>query len=90
MIYSAANIGLALQNNYAALMVLRCLQSAGSSGTAALANAVVSDIITSQQRGAYVSYLSVAPQAGTISNGKSHPYLRRSLTLLPFRLQAHR
>lgn len=31
-IYFAANIGLALQNSYAALFVLRMLQSAGSSG----------------------------------------------------------
>ncbi|KAF2239490.1 putative quinidine resistance protein 2 [Viridothelium virens] len=45
-------------------MVLRCLQSAGGSGTVALANAVVSDIVTSQERGVYVSYMSVAPQAG--------------------------
>lgn len=45
-------------------MVLRCLQSAGGSGTVALANAVVSDIVTPQERGVYVSYMSVAPQAG--------------------------
>ncbi|RDW62538.1 hypothetical protein BP5796_10840 [Coleophoma crateriformis] len=64
VIYVAANIGLALQNNYAALMVLRCLQSAGGSGTVALASAVVSDIVTSQERGVYVSYMSVVPQAG--------------------------
>ncbi len=62
--YVAANIGLSIQNDYAALMVLRCLQSAGCSGTMALANAVVSDIVTSQDRGVYVSYMSVAPQAG--------------------------
>ena len=30
-LYFSANLGLALQNNYAALVVLRCLQSAGSS-----------------------------------------------------------
>lgn len=30
----------------------------------ALANAVVADIVTSQERGVYVSYMSVAPQAG--------------------------
>ena len=64
IIYMAANLGLALQNNYAALMVLRMLQSAGGSGTVALANAVVADIVTSQERGAYVSYMSVPPQAG--------------------------
>ena len=64
VIYVAANVGLAVQDSYAALMVLRCLQSAGSSGTVTLANAVVADLVTSQQRGAYVSYLSAAPQAG--------------------------
>lgn len=64
IIYMAANIGLGIQNNYAALMVLRCLQSAGGSGTVALANAVVSDIVTPQERGVYVSYMSVIPQAG--------------------------
>lgn len=40
------------------------MQSAGSSGTVALANAVVADIVTSQERGVYISYVSVAPQAG--------------------------
>nr|POE99461.1 itaconate transport protein [Quercus suber] len=64
IIYVGANIGLALQNDYAALMVLRCMQAAGGSGTVALATAVVSDIVTSQERGVYVSYMSVAAQAG--------------------------
>lgn len=64
VIYAAANIGLGIQNDYAALLVLRCLQSAGSSGTVALANAVVCDIVTSQERGTYVSYMSIATQAG--------------------------
>ncbi|KUJ07532.1 MFS multidrug transporter-like protein [Mollisia scopiformis] len=64
IIYMAANIGLGVQNNYAALMVLRMLQSAGGSGTVALSNAVVSDIVTSQERGTYISYISIAPQAG--------------------------
>ncbi|KAH8805217.1 MFS multidrug transporter-like protein [Xylogone sp. PMI_703] len=64
IVYIAANIGLGLQNNYAALMILRCLQSAGGSGTVALAAAVVSDIVTPQERGVYVSYMSVIPQAG--------------------------
>ena len=34
--YLAANIGLALQNSYAALFILRCIQSSGSSGAIAL------------------------------------------------------
>ncbi|CZR52217.1 uncharacterized protein PAC_02094 [Phialocephala subalpina] len=50
IIYLAADLGLALQDNYAGLMVLRCLQSTDSSGTVALANAVVADIATSSER----------------------------------------
>lgn len=53
-IYIGANIGLALQNNYAALLVLRCLQSTGSSGTIALGNGVVGDIASSGERGKYM------------------------------------
>jgi multidrug resistance protein len=64
VVYIAANIGLGVQNSYPALMVLRCIQSAGSSATVALANAVVADMVTSQERGIYVSYMSIAPQAG--------------------------
>ena len=64
VLYIAANIGLALQNNYAALMVLRCLQSAGSSGTIALANAVVADVVTPAERGIYIAYTSVPPMIG--------------------------
>ena len=63
IIYIVANIGLAVQNSYSALLVLRCVQSAGSIGTVALANAVVADIVTSSERGIYIAYTSVAPQA---------------------------
>lgn len=63
-IFTAANIGLALQNNYAALLVLRMLQSAGSSGTVALANGVVGDIITSAERGTYVAFASLGGLLG--------------------------
>lgn len=52
--YIGANIGLALQNKYAALLVLRCLQSTGSSGTFALGTGVVGDITTSGERGKYM------------------------------------
>ncbi|THX85877.1 citrate synthase [Aureobasidium pullulans] len=64
VIYLAANLGLALQNNYAALLVLRCLQSGGSSGTIALANGVVGDIVTSAERGSYVAFASVSSILG--------------------------
>ncbi|KAH6679702.1 major facilitator superfamily domain-containing protein [Halenospora varia] len=66
IIYFGANLGLALQNSYAALMVLRCLQSSGSSGTVALANALVSDIVTSAERGKYVGYASLGAFLGPI------------------------
>jgi MFS family permease len=36
IIYLGANIGLALQNSYVSLFLLRCLQSTGSSGAFAL------------------------------------------------------
>ncbi|KAK3935625.1 major facilitator superfamily domain-containing protein [Diplogelasinospora grovesii] len=54
-IYLGANIGLALQNNYAALMVLRALQSTGSSATVAIGSAVMADFTTSAERGGYIT-----------------------------------
>jgi MFS family permease len=63
-LYLVANLGLALQNSYPALMVLRCLQSAGSSGTIALANGVVGDIVTSAERGQYIAFTSISSVLG--------------------------
>ncbi|OIW22430.1 putative MFS transporter, partial [Coniochaeta ligniaria NRRL 30616] len=63
-IYLAANIGLALQDNYAALLVLRCLQSSGSSGTIALGSAVVADVSTRAERGKYIGYASMGVTLG--------------------------
>jgi multidrug resistance protein len=54
-IYLGANIGLGLQQNYAALMVLRAMQSTGSSATVALGNAVMADFTTSADRGGYIT-----------------------------------
>ncbi|KUJ14094.1 MFS general substrate transporter [Mollisia scopiformis] len=59
IVFTAANIGLALQNNYVALLILRMIQAAGSSGTVALANGVVGDIVTSAERGTYIAYASL-------------------------------
>lgn len=64
VIYLIADLGLALQNNYAALLVLRMLQSGGSSGTIALANGVVGDMITSAERGSYIAFASVSSVLG--------------------------
>ena len=79
IVYIAANIGLALQRDYAALMVLRCLQSAGSSGTVALATGVVADLVTSAERGMYMAYTSLpsifGPIVGPILGGIIAQYL---------------
>ncbi|KAI9644092.1 hypothetical protein NHQ30_007444 [Ciborinia camelliae] len=72
-IYIISNIALAFQNNYVALLILRMVQSAGGSGTVALANAVVADIATSAERGLYIGYssmmASLAPAVGPILGG---------------------
>ncbi|KAI8964925.1 MFS general substrate transporter [Daldinia sp. FL1419] len=73
VIYICANIGCALAPSYPALLVLRMLQSAGSSTTVALCQAVVADIITSAERGHYVAYTSLpillAPAIGPVIGG---------------------
>ncbi|OCL11386.1 MFS general substrate transporter [Glonium stellatum] len=61
IIYIGACTGLALQNSYAALFILRCLQSSGSSGTIALGNGVVADIATSAERGIWMGYATSGP-----------------------------
>ncbi|GAB1318588.1 Quinidine resistance 1 [Madurella fahalii] len=63
-VYIFANLGLALQGNYAALLVLRMAQSAGSSGTLSLCFAVVADVVVSAERGTYMGIISAAINAG--------------------------
>lgn len=74
-----ANLALALQTNYAALMVLRCLQSAGSSATIALSAATVSDLCTRAERGTWVGYatlgISLGPALGPVIGGLLNEYL---------------
>lgn len=62
--YLFANLGLGLQNSYAALLVLRCLQSTGSSGTIALSNGVVGDMVTSEERGSFIAFASLGGLLG--------------------------
>ncbi|KAH8593483.1 major facilitator superfamily domain-containing protein [Bisporella sp. PMI_857] len=64
IIYLGANIGLALQDSYVALFVLRCLQSSGSSGAIALGYGVVADISTSSERGKYMGILGAGTMMG--------------------------
>lgn len=63
-IYLIANLALALQDNYVALLVLRMVQSAGSSGTVALASGLVGDTVTSSERGQYIAYASLGSVLG--------------------------
>lgn len=84
IIYIGANVGLALQNNYAALLVLRCLQSSGSSGTVALGNGVVADIASSGERGKFMG-MPVHPHCGHLTELR-----QESLNLVQWQLlQSH-
>ncbi|KAG7409272.1 Itaconate transport protein [Fusarium oxysporum f. sp. rapae] len=79
-IFLAANIALALQNTYAGLLALRCVQSAGSGGLIPLASGVIADIIEPAERGSYMACATVAPVLGpTLA-----PVLGDILTLQPF------
>ncbi|ROW05831.1 hypothetical protein VMCG_05156 [Cytospora schulzeri] len=79
IIYIGANIGVALCHTYAQLMVLRCLQSAGSASTVALCQAVVADTITSSERGQYIGItvlpIVLAPSLGPVLGGILSQYL---------------
>ncbi|KJY00824.1 MFS transporter like protein [Zymoseptoria brevis] len=60
-IYLGACIGIALCDSFAALLVLRCLQSSGSSSTIALGLGVVADIATSAERGVWMGWATSGP-----------------------------
>ncbi|CAI6336636.1 unnamed protein product [Periconia digitata] len=64
-IYCAANVGLAVQNNWTALFLLRMLQSAGGAATIAMGYGVVSDIATPSERGGFVGQLLLGPNFAT-------------------------
>ncbi|KAK5937334.1 hypothetical protein PMZ80_010340 [Knufia obscura] len=72
-IYMLANLGLGLNNSYAGLLVLRCIQSCGCSGLVSLNQGTVADIITSAERGKYISITSIAtilaPSVAPIAGG---------------------
>lgn len=60
-VFVLANVGLALQTSYPAIVLLRMLQSAGGSATVGLGYGVVGDITESSERGAYMGILGCAP-----------------------------
>ncbi|KAL4875683.1 major facilitator superfamily domain-containing protein [Aspergillus karnatakaensis] len=57
LIYLVANIGLALQDSYIALIILRCLQSLGSSCAIPFGFAIAADISSPAERGRYIGPL---------------------------------
>lgn len=75
----AANIALACQRSYAALLVLRCVQSSGSAATVALGQAVVADVSTRAERGKWVAYagmgIMLGPALGPLIGGLLATYL---------------
>ncbi|TVY87505.1 Itaconate transport protein [Lachnellula willkommii] len=79
VVYIAANIGLGAQNSYAALLVLRMVQSAGSSGTVALATGVAADVVSTSERGSYIGLASLGawlgPILGSVLGGIISQYL---------------
>ncbi|KAB5577942.1 putative major facilitator superfamily transporter [Coniochaeta sp. 2T2.1] len=64
IVYFLACIGLALQRSYPALLVLRMLQSAGSSGTIALGIMVVANLAPPHSRSRYVGAMLSGPNCG--------------------------
>ncbi|KAI8712974.1 MFS domain-containing protein [Fusarium sp. LHS14.1] len=71
----SANIGIALQRSFPALLVLRMLQSAGSSRTAMISAGygVIADITAVNERGGFVGILlvmtDIAPSLGPVIGG---------------------
>lgn len=61
MIYIGACIGIACCNTFPALLVLRMIQSSGSSSTVALGSGVVADIATSAERGVWMGWATSGP-----------------------------
>jgi MFS family permease len=63
LVLAAACVGLALvpTNAYWLLMVLRCLQAAGSASTIALGAGVIGDISTRSERGVFFGLYAIGP-----------------------------
>lgn len=73
VVYLAANVSLALATEYSHMLIIRCLQSAGSATIMVLSQAVVADIITSAERGKYVALTAIpsilGPSLGPVIGG---------------------
>lgn len=77
--FIGANIGIALVQNFPGLLVLRMLQSAGSSGLLAVCYGVIADITTPENRGGYVGMfdllINLAVSVGPVIGGLITQYL---------------
>lgn len=73
VVYLAANVALALASEYSQMLILRCLQSAGSATIMVLSQAVVADVITSAERGNYIALTAIpsilGPSLGPVIGG---------------------
>jgi MFS family permease len=63
-LFTTASLGLALQNGYAALLTLRCIQSLGASAIVSIVSAVVADIVVPAERGSYMGFTMIEPILG--------------------------
>ena len=72
-LYISSNIGLALQKSFAALIVLRMLQSAGGSATVGISYGIIGDIVAPSDRGKWMSLAAcgpnVSPALGPVIGG---------------------
>jgi MFS family permease len=82
-LYFAVNIGLACQKSYPVLLVLRMLQSFGTSGSISLAFGTVSDLWPPAERGRYVGWVTCG------YNSTSFQILECSKILLIFAIFAN-
>ncbi|KAK7961734.1 chloramphenicol resistance protein [Apiospora aurea] len=63
-VYAAANVGLARQSDFVALLLLRMLQSLGCSATVAVSYGVVADVATASERGGMLGFAMIATNLG--------------------------
>ncbi|KAK9322811.1 major facilitator superfamily domain-containing protein [Lipomyces orientalis] len=72
-VFVLANLGLALQDSYAGLLVLRMCQSAGSSATVAIGAGTIADVAAPAERASYMGLFSagvmVAPAVAPVFGG---------------------
>lgn len=79
VVYIGACIGIALQDSFAALLILRCVQSSGSSSFVALGAGVAADVSTSAERGSYIGWTTsgmlLGPAIGPVIGGLLSQFL---------------